>query len=267
MSQDKKVNCCIAGDPGVAYIRLPKCASLSIIDLMKRTLLVSEVNSEKPVHYEKYLIQKHQSELDIFFSFTFVRNPWDRVHSSFIQKILPLSERTEEKQLDPDFYFKLKSQKILQPLLSISDLAKRDMVGAYEEFVLFLSQKNHTDLEKHWTPLSRLFNPDKVDFIGRLENFSSDISVLYEKIHERYPQYKFLQNNIFPSFINSTSDSVPYIPNSTYEKIAKIYKDDIKLFNYDQFPNIGCNGNDEKINFMSWFRQTYMGKKDMDLKE
>lgn len=138
-----------------------------------------------------------KDEKENYFNFTFVRNPWDRIVSNW--KMFTTQP------------FRIKQLK------SMTD----ENLSKFEDFVRFsIKVKNH-----HWQP-QVLFLPEKLDFIGKLENFKEDFYKLYSKLN-----IEFVKNVAK----NNTTKRKPYwvyYNSSIAELVSEIYSEDIKRFGY-----------------------------------
>ena len=167
------------------YFDVPKCASASI-----RKFFFRNRNSLS--------MRNPEEELDKYFKFTFVRNPWDRMVSNWKM-------------------FTTKPLRIKQ-LRSMTD---RDLTE-FKDFVQFAAHtKNH-----HWQPQS-LYLPEKLDFIGRLETFNEDINRLLDTIgregmHQPIGHFNKINRKKYWEY---------YTP-SIVDLVAEMYSEDIERFEY-----------------------------------
>ncbi len=135
--------------------------------------------------------------IESYFSFTFIRNPWDRMVSNWAMFNRPGLRRRQLKSMTD------------------KDLSN------FDDFALFASQMNN----HHWVPQS-LYVPDKIDFIGRLETFDRDYEHVLQKINS--PLMK-------PPVKNATKrekDYRQYYTPASFELVSKMYAEDIQRFDY-----------------------------------
>ena len=194
---------------------------------------IGESNKEntgiKITEYVKILDENNfqfTSEIKNYFKFTFVRNPWERVVSSYMEKFrnvhgitYPNAKKINDTiEIIPKKYF------------------DRNGVILFDGFVDILyrglKSSKYTKFDIHWMPqyiISDMYVKN-YDFVGKLENFESDFDKILETLNiDIKPKYKigssshtfqahkeFYKNN--PELIN---------------KVAEIYKEDIKRYNYE----------------------------------
>lgn len=165
------------------YYDVPKCASSTI-----RKVLFNNGH--------QLSLQNPQKDLQKYFKFSFVRNPWNRIVSNW-KMFTTQSFRIEQ----------LKS-------MTSQDVSK------FEDFVYFAdSMKNH-----HWQP-QILYLPDQLDFVGKLESFNEDFSNLCNTIGEKPHEIKKINS------ITKLPYWEYYTP-SLVEFVSEMYAEDIKKFGY-----------------------------------
>ena len=100
-----------------------------------------------------------------FVSFTFVRNPWDRLASAYQSKIEP-GGRVRDRQA-------LAVQQRIRTLFGL----RRGQQIRFGQFVRWVVQQNASTMNPHWKPHSErcdtLYTP--YEFIGRYETLQEDI--------------------------------------------------------------------------------------------
>ncbi len=199
----------------VLFIHIPKCAGVAIFFALEKLVdLVRLGPHSKAVDIFDLHKQYNNTE---YFVFTFVRNPWDRLVSTF-------------------FYFMRAGR---API----DQRRRDTIlkkynGRFKEFVLDI--ENWINLKEddsiypdryipHFRPqYEYIYDKDGnclVDFIGKVETLDKD----FEKL------CKILSlNNASLKRKNKTSHKkyFKYYDNETRDIVAHYYEKDIELFNY-----------------------------------
>lgn len=135
-----------------------------------------------------------------YFTFAFVRNPWDRlvsvyIHNKFGNKV-PFKEFPAyvKEQIEKDFY--------------------RPGVSTDTRNVHLIPQTDYTHPQ----------NKSPIDFVGRFENLKSDFRKVCDKLGMKYnlPHVNKSNHKDYRSF---------YTPDLV-EAVAEIYKKEIVLFNY-----------------------------------
>ena len=182
------------------FIHIPKTAGISIAKA-----IFGDVSLEG--HRSIFFYQKvFEKEYTDFFTFTFVRNPWDRLYSSY--KFL---EKGGINIHDKNAYEMYLSQ-----------------YHDFEDFVLNgLDNKLIYEIT-HFIPQSEFIcNPKGevlVDFLGKFENLEYDIKKLSEKINKEVVIEHHNKNK-----------KKPYIDVYTNQmklKVEEIYQRDIDIFKY-----------------------------------
>ena len=190
------------------FIEIPKTGS----DSISRTLKKNDINWIRSVHANRH--KAHTSYMMNFdflkktlqinnilnyFTFTIVRNPWDRCVSSFywLQK---------KKGIDEKYNFK-------------------SYIKSYfnNEFgVVKYSQK----MKCQYTWLVDESDNIKVDFIGRFENLQEDFDIVCDKINIPRQQLPY---------VNSTKHKhyTEYYDDETRSIVAEKYAKDIEYFGYE----------------------------------
>ena len=135
---------------------------------------------------------------DLGTTFTFVRNPFDRILSSYLNWTINHT---------PDF------DKYI------------DMVKMVVENKLYLYKGafNKNDIS-HYIPMTTMIGNHKLDFIGKFENYENDIKKLSEiSDMTNLNEIIIKKRNIdYRTFYNERNKKI----------ISELYKDDLKEFNY-----------------------------------
>lgn len=169
-------------------------------------------------HFTLSLFKKHIDLKEINFSFTFVRNPFEKLVS--------------------EFFWRLNNKISFRPLLDFDATENNFELFIHKLEGLKLSYlENMTAVESHYYPqtkfvfLKKYFSKNvkdkknyKVDFIGRFENYENDLNIL-GSLFEIKKQVKHKNKSDHPSYKTLYS-------NSSKKIVEKIYKDDLNNFNY-----------------------------------
>lgn len=147
-----------------------------------------------------------------YYKFCFVRNPFDRIVSSYIY----LKQGGIDGKITPW---------IKNHILPFK---------CFSEFVKYSLPSNKVKNEQHFRPQYKFICDKnfkiKVDFVGRFENLETDLRIVAKKINI---------NCSLPmrNLSKRRKDYRKYYDNETYEIIADFYQKDIDLFGYG-FDNI-----------------------------
>jgi len=147
------------------------------------------------------------------YTFTFIRNPWDRVRSAYNGKIA-----TGRIMVD----------------------GRTDMTFA--EFVRFVAKQDPADMNYHWRPVSQVCltaaqEPAKYDKIYRLEDgFNSNLAEALEQIGWEVDEITAQNQKTDPSveerISNYTQAEGIKNKHELVEIVKKVYKEDIELGGY-----------------------------------
>ncbi|MGE0084018.1 MAG: sulfotransferase family 2 domain-containing protein [Desulfococcaceae bacterium] len=179
------------------YIHIPKVAGTSI---------GTALYGEDPYHYCLSSFEvKDEKKFSYYFKFSFVRNPWDRIVSSYLYA---------KKSYLKDKYHSL------------------GFIALYENFENFvINWVNRDNVNNHYfffpqmKYITNLKGDIGLDFLGKYENIDSDFRAICQKIGI---------DAVLP-LLNKTEHShySDYYSSKTKDIIFKVYKDDIQMLNYD----------------------------------
>jgi len=187
------------------FFHIPKAAGLSI----SKTLF----GSLGPCHitYDWYVENFGIHTVNAYYKFTFVRNPWDRLHSAyfFLKKG---GVNAEDKKFAEKY------------LNNIND---------FEDFVMNWLTEDKLDMYWHLMPQFKFITSAKdrdkiiVDFLGRFEDLQNDFSDITSKLGFKNAKLENVNGNKekLSSYINDYSKEM-------IDKVADLYHQDIQLLNY-----------------------------------
>ncbi|MHC4757054.1 MAG: sulfotransferase family 2 domain-containing protein [Planctomycetota bacterium] len=171
------------------WFRVAKVCTRSILRHMGKYVQLDSVVSSRPGGmYRKY------------FKFAFVRNPWDRLISSWNNKVVQNNH----------FNFDEETLQKMQEL---------------ECFVDYLSELDLRRCDRHLRLQTSLIDLNNIDFLGRFETFSSDYSKICE--HLELPIDDMV--NVNPGKRDNYQD---YYNKALIEKVYSLYRKDIQLLGY-----------------------------------
>ncbi len=170
------------------WFRVAKVGTRSILEMLDTHTNLSQSGYNLPFVAKKY---------KTYFKFAFVRNPWDRVVSCYHRQVLPKNIPFYKECWDKDFDF----------------------------FVNFINKQDMERCDVHMRLQTTLFPLNDVDFIGRFENFATDLRHVFVKIG--LPDVEIVHRNGSEHAHYST-----YYNKTTKAIIAKKYRKDIETFNY-----------------------------------
>lgn len=205
---------------GYLYFEVPKVACSTV----KRTLQFLEVTGkdfEVPDDVHNKCESPLCSPLDIVrplsreflggrFKFCFVRNPFTRILSCYIDKILNSQWEKDSRKVALGF--------------------PGDAEITFLEFLQAIELTKPFEMDIHWMPQFHLLGGGKIDFdfIGRQESFNSDFTQVLRRIgHLNCPILTSDGHGVGAS----SRMSEFYCPESE-EIVRRVYRDDFKHFGY-----------------------------------
>lgn len=186
------------------FIHIPKAAGNSIA----KKLFGTYGGGHRTI--ESYIKAYGSIAVKLYFTFTFVRNPWDRLYSAYT-----FLRKGGMNESDADFALK-----------------NLNHLHSFEEFIMNWLTDETIYSYYHFIPqykfITREDNPDKIviDFVGRFENINDDFVYICKKLK--------IENTSLPH-INNTSNSTSYkdvYTQQMIEKVSNLYQKDIDLFAY-----------------------------------
>jgi len=172
------------------YFDVPKAASTTL-----RATFFDNNNAYSMVNPVK--------ELGHYYKFSFVRNPWGRMLSNWkMFTTQPFRMRQLAAMTEPN-------QELFASLRE------------FPNFVRFACDiPNH-----HWAPQT-LYVPETVDFVGRLENFTEDFSVVSTRLGVTHSKE--------PPHLNRTKPAsyLDYYTAELRDLVGRYYADDIERFDF-----------------------------------
>jgi len=152
---------------------------------------------------------------DDFFRFCFVRNPYTRTLSAYLDKIKGNSTREKSKVLSQLGY----------------DTQDMSIPISFDQFVTALEEQPILKMDNHWRHqyYSTYQDTIRYNFIGKLERFSEDFSFVMKKLgaQEYYKQE-------FRHATNSISKLREYYTDDLLNRVYCLYKLDFETFGYDK---------------------------------
>ena len=189
-------NLTISEERKFIWYRVAKVSSRTIFDMFEKADIILSAENTYYCHYAP-------NEYQDFFRFAFVRNPWDRLVSCWLDKIVGYNFYEFEEE----------------------EYAKMQDFATFVDWVA--TQDAQKIVDPHLRAQSALIDLNFVDFIGRFENFSADFQKVMK--HLGIENVEIAKKNV-------TKNRRPYqdyYTESTSQKVAEIYRKDIQIFNYE----------------------------------
>lgn len=150
-----------------------------------------------------------------FFRFTFVRNPFSRLLSCYLDRIVPGSSRPYRELI----------RYMGRP---------EGTIPAFAEFIEAICAQTPHEQNNHWRVQYHDSLRAVIDyhFIGRQESFAEDFAKVYRKIAGRSPTAAELATNASPSRTAATQSLADYWTPSLQRLVADAYAQDFLFFGY-----------------------------------
>lgn len=207
----------VSADDKFFYNRVPKVANSTILTTL--AILSAEANKKvivgdpkfyfpRPTKISYRIAKKIKSD---YFKFTFVRNPYTRTLSAYLDKIVGGKNRIWERWAERNH---------------------TRSVPSFVEFCRYLQRTGRYD-DAHWAPQvdCMLIPINHFDFIGKFEFLSRDLENLISKI---FPENAGRIENAGPSPTRAHTKMNQYYDAECIEIIKNIYSVDFETFNYEK---------------------------------
>lgn len=167
-----------------------------------------------------------------FVSFTFVRNPWDRLASAFFSKI-DRGTKVRDRQ----------AQNLQSQIRSYFGMHSTQKIH-FEKFVRWVVQQNASEMNPHWKPHSERCDTRNMpyEFVGRYETMQEDLLHIITMLGwspSLIPATHW--SSLVAAGLSRTNESQRllklYNSRELVQMVAQKYRDDIRIGGY-QFPGM-----------------------------
>ena len=136
-----------------------------------------------------------------YFKFAFVRNPWDRLVSCWLNKVVEFNRM----KFSPEDHARMQD---------------------FAQFVDWVEREGIHGTNIHIRSQSSLIDLNHCDFFGRMENFEEDLQRVFARVdvHTKNRSVRNRSSNRKPYTDYYTSDLV--------DRVAELYSKDVQLFGY-----------------------------------
>jgi hypothetical protein len=214
------------------YVETPKVACSSIKLILHR-LEIEDPKLEKEfrqIHDRKYSpllkpteVENFDKLLKQYFTFCFVRNPYTRLLSAYLDKIDSRKEDVWIKHRENYFEACGIKPKTEEELM-------RDI--SFEEFVKNISTHTSKQMDPHWRPQYDQTLQEYIDYsyIGKFENISEDLPEVLRKIFDRDIDEYLVE--IVNHKTNANTKIKQYYTDEIRDMVYERYNKDFEYFEY-----------------------------------
>lgn len=156
---------------------------------------------------------------DDFFIFCFVRNPYTRLLSCFLDKI--------KNPIGDSVYKRI----VLKSMGRDENNTTYDI--SFEEFISVVEAQAPLDMDYHWRQQAYITCQESIeyDYIGHLESFTDDFFSIGGRLSSDFGQYY----NLAIQHKSGANDLMAqYYTDELYERVYEIYEVDFVTFSYNQ---------------------------------
>jgi Sulfotransferase family len=212
----------LLGAHGAVYVEVPKVACSSIKIALASLLGIDLAAAGGNPHEVEFLEPRSQAGPGLYrglFSFSFVRNPWDRLVSCYRDKVL--GEVSDFTSFHPT--------RGVAYCLARFDALRADM--PFDEFVEVIATIPDDQADEHFRS-QHTFVTDgagelALDFLGRFERLDEDFKRVCQELGIPSLTLPFVQA------ARTRRDYKSYYTPSTRRLVAERFAADVRLFNYD----------------------------------
>lgn len=191
----RRYNLTVADEPAFVWFRVAKVGTRTIFRHLERCGVPLIAAHAWNVRYPPAGLPDH-------FKFAFVRNPWDRLVSCWIDKVVTSNH----------FGFD-------EPTL--------ERMQVFEQFVDHVAGLDLDTCDPHVRRQSRLIDLNALDFLGRHERFEHDMELVFGRLG--LPFERGVREN-------ASADRRPYscyYDDQLVATVAGLYRTDVQLFGYE----------------------------------
>jgi hypothetical protein len=183
------------------FIQVPRTASTTISHAIGET----DRRHKKAVWYERY----NQELFERLYTFSVVRNPWDKIHSAFC-------------------FLKNGGANVLDDEWASKNICHCD---SFDQFVLSLKQKNFRNKVLSWThftPQTKFISDSagdiNLDYIGKFERINNVMDRISKKVE--------FENDVEVLNKSSKKDYKSVYTKEMKKIVHNLYKEDVEKLNY-----------------------------------
>uniref|UniRef100_A0A7C3WJS7 Sulfotransferase family protein n=1 Tax=Fundidesulfovibrio putealis TaxID=270496 RepID=A0A7C3WJS7_9BACT len=211
---------------GYVYVTTPKCGCTAVLSALQRlelgdpglhpkrggTIHARAKSPLPPLGLDEAAAALLDGSL---FRFTFVRSPFTRLLSAYLNKIVRKREQRPQ----------------VNALLGL-DPGDMDTHVSFGDFAEAVSRQEPRQMDQHWRPLvlQTFACGVEYDFVGRFETFQRDIRAVDARLGGVLGPYLSAEP-FHPTFCGQRM--LAYYDDALAERVAGLYRDDFQAFGYD----------------------------------
>lgn len=176
------------------WFRVAKSGTRTVLNHL-RAVSESPIEEASGLHYP---VRKYSG----YYKFAFVRNPWDRVVSCWLDKV------------------------VRNNFFDLAPAVHESMQSDLRVFLDYLRAQDITVCDRHIRLQSRLIDMNNINFIGRLEAFNADFAIVLRRLG--LSPHSDDRVNGSPG----RSGYRDYYDDETARLVGEIYERDIRAFGY-----------------------------------
>jgi len=204
------------------FVQVPKTGSSSILKIICQLENIPwewrKSQFERPSPHEWY-----SKKYSTYFKFAFVRNPFDRLVSVYLEKVCKDPSLIAR---NPGLQTIFTKEGLFKQYLSIEGMYPH---MPFKSFVAIISKISDEKAERHLRSQNKFICSETgeifVDFVGRFENFEKEIASLMHQMN--------VTSYSIPHLLKSDRKHYSsYYDSSSVALVKERYKGDLKLFSY-----------------------------------
>jgi hypothetical protein len=215
--------CVVDREHELFFHRIPKNANSSLVTSVSQMMQGAELPTAIKDKRRLKKVQVRPSELsaeeakavETYFKFFVVRNPYDRVLSAYLSKIVRRAKAGKPSKLRGG------SKPVTE-------------APSFEQFCRMLAN-GALYRDRHWTPQIEylVFPKDRYDFIARLESIDKDFEVLAQKLGRSSAASGMVAEDPRHS-TNASARRKEFYTGPLYDLVFDLYRADFEAFGYDR---------------------------------
>ena len=260
MTKFQKNYCLYVKEKNLLYCAIPKNACTSIKSWLQDLLdLPTEINPQIDPNIIKLLLSNYTDDdaleimqSDNLFKFVFVRNPWTRVVSAFINKFLSYQQhlyiymKNHENASVAEFHANYHEKFVAHVvgILCPDDDSKIRGIS-FRDFLDYLVLTKDSNLDPHWRPQHCFIEGINIDYVGKVESITQDFTKI-QTVANYYSPLPMKNTTRYNTSNNESCIDAPcsqlisknfryhcFYDDSAIKIVESRYMSDIKMFSYE----------------------------------